>query len=350
MDIFVWEEQRSMNYLGKPIIFFSCLLLIAGTNKLIAQNTNLNQDAKTITYEELYDNPYDISKLFVHFQPICGELFATNTTAGMGLEVQYYMKNLLDFQGHVRIPYATATDMVKNAAKQNSTVDNQARSYGYYELVATYHIIDRDEDTETKFILFSKRYKGDKWAATVPLHTVIPTKVRKIYGARLGGFSYKSAVDYNAVTSRQGTVLQDGDGNPIAEDESVYGNMSAAGLYIGGSMSMIKNVAVQPDKIYGTLVNDLIFTTYLDLMIAPAVNVDDIYNDGIRYSSAAIATNMIGFRAGMNGKFNREISWAYGAEIGFRPGMQKSGFYVLAKISFPMFSTQLRHQVESFGK
>jgi hypothetical protein len=317
---------------------------------LNAQNVNLNEDAKTITYEELYDNPYDISKLFVHIQPIYGELFALNTTAGFGLEAHYYLKNVLDFRAHARIPYATATDMVKNAAKRNSTVDNEAKSYAYYELIGTYHIVDRDEDTETKFILFSKRYKGNKWAATVPLHTVIPTKVRKIYGARLGGFSYKTAAFYNTVAERQGVTLEDGDGNPISSDESVYGNMSAAGIYIGGSMALIKNVAVQPDKIYGTLVNDLIFTTYLDLMIAPVVTVDDIYKDGVKYSSEILATNMFGFRAGMDGKFNREISWAYGAEIGFRPGLKKSGFYILAKISFPMFSTQLRHQVESFGK
>lgn len=339
-----------MNSYIKYFLFYIVIYSVLGSGGIRAQNVNLNPDAKTITYEELYDNPYDISKLFVHIQPIYGELFALNTTAGFGLEAQYYLNNLLDFRGHARIPYATATDMVKNAARQNSTVDNLAKSYGYYELIATYHIVDRDEDTETKFILFSKRYKGDKWAATVPLHTVIPTKVRKIYGARLGGFSYKTAVFYNNVLERQGTVLRDGDGNPISSDESVYGNMSAAGLYIGGSMALIKNVAVQPDKIYGTLVNDFIFTTYLDLMIAPSTRIDDIYNDGIKYSAKTIATNMFGFRAGMDGKFNREISWAYGAEIGFRPGLKKSGFYVLAKISFPMFSTRLQHQVESFGK
>ena len=52
----------------------------------------------------------------------------------------------------------------------------------------------------------------------------------------------------------------------------------------------------------------------------------------------------------MEGKFNRKFGWAYGGEIGYRPGLKQSGFFVLAKISFPVFATQLKHQVESFGK
>lgn len=115
-------------------------------------------------------------------------------------------------------------------------------------------------------------------------------------------------------------------------------------------MAIIKNVAVQPDKIYGTLVSDLIFTTFFDINFTPMVTIDDIYNDGIRYSSEPIQKSVLGFRAGMEGKFNRKFSWSYGGEIGYRPGLKESGFFVLAKISFPVFSTQLRYQVESFGK
>jgi hypothetical protein len=327
------------------------LIALFGTPDIMAQGSNINEESKSVIYEELYDSPYDINKLYVHIQPVCGELFALNTTGGFGLQAQYYLKDILDIQGHVRIPYASSTDLVRNAAKKNSTVDNTPRGYGYYELTATYHVVDKDYDTETKFILYSKRYKGDKWAATVPLHTVIPTKVRRIYGARLGGFSYKTALDYSMVMRNQSVSITDGDGNPIDSDNnSVYGNLTAYGVHIGGSLALIKNVAVQPDKIYGTLVNDLIFTTYLDILIAPSVNLEDILANGILYDADALQTNILGFRGGMEGKFNRNVGWGYGAEIGWRPGLQKSGFYVLAKMSFPLFSTNLRHQVESFGK
>ena len=193
-------------------------------------------------------------------------------------------------------------------------------------------------------------YKGDKWAATVPLHTIIPTKVRKIYGARVGGMSYNTSVDYSRIMDIQGVTLIGDEGGELGADESVYGNMSVLGVFIGGSLSIIKNVAEQPDKIYGTLVNDIIFTTFFDVNFSPMITVDDIYKDGIRYSSEPILQNVLGFRVGIDGKFNRKFSWAYGGEVGYRPGLKGSGVFVLIKISMPVFGTQLRYQVESFGK
>jgi len=329
------------------ITIFSVFIV---SGKVKAQNANLNTDAKTLTYEELYDTPYDINKLFIHLQPMYGELFTTNTTIGWGVKAQYYLKNLADFEANIRAPYTRSFDITRDAAFKNSTVDNEARAFTYFEFIGTYHIKDQEQDTETKFILYSKRYKGDKWAATVPLHTVIPTKVRKIYGARFGGMAYKTSVDYNRIMDAQGVTLIGDEGGEIGADESVYGNMSVTGFYIGGSMSLIKNVAVQPDKIYGTLVNDLIFTTFFDINFTPMVIIDDIYNDGVRYSSEPIQKSVLGFRAGLEGKFNRKFSWAYGGEIGYRPGLKQSGFFAIIKISFPVFASQLKYQVESFGK
>jgi hypothetical protein len=161
---------------------------------------------------------------------------------------------------------------------------------------------------------------------------------------------YTSSLNYDRIMEKQGVTIYNQGGVPIGEDESVYGDLSVAGIFLGGSMTLIKNVAVQPDKIYGTLVNDLIFTAYLDIAFAPVINIDDIYLDNDVYSSETLSKSMIGFRAGFDGKFNREISWGYNGEIGYRPGLKKSGLYVLVKISFPVFSTQLRYQVESFGK
>lgn len=333
-------------------IFFaiSIFTIIHLTGEVNAQNANLNKDATTLTYEELYDTPYDINKLFIHLQPMYSELFSTNTTIGLGVKAQYYLKSLADFEGHIRVPYGRTFDLTRDAAFKNSTVDNEARPFTYYELLGTYHVKDFEQDTETKFILYSKRYKGDKWAATVPGHTIIPTKVRKIYGARAGGMAYSSSVDYSRTMDLQEVTMFSDDGDEIGADESVYGNMSVVGVYIGGSISLIKNVAEQPDKIYGTLVNDLIFTAFFDVNFAPIITVDDIYNDGVRYSPELIEQNILGFRAGIDGKFNRKFSWAYGGEIGYRPGLKGTGFFALIKISFPVFGTQLRYEVESFGK
>ncbi len=337
--------------MNKRFIIFSFIFLLQATLQFaLGQSSNLNTDAKTITYEELYDNPYDISKLFIHIQPIYGEFFSTNSTAGFGLEAQYYHENLFDVKASARIPYYRRTDLVRDAAFKNATTDNEPRSYNYFEMVGTYHVVDREEDSETKFILFSNRYKGDKWAATVPLHTVIPTKMRRIYGVRVGGFSYATAISYENLLKDQGVELISDEGQPMDDAASVYGDMTVQGAYLGASMTIIKNVAVQPDKIYGTLVNDLIFNTYFDIMFAPSINIQHIFLNEIRYASDPVEQNMFGFRLGIDGKFNRDVGWGYNIELGHRPGLQKSGFYVLGKISFPVFSTQLRHQVESFGK
>jgi len=332
------------------VLALSCFLGYASSGFVIAQSENLNEDAKTLTFEQLYDTPYDINKLFIHIMPMYGEVFSTNTTIGWGLKAHYYHKNVADFEATIRGPYSKSFDLTKDAATKNSTVDNGPVPFAYYELLGTYHIKDSEQDTETKFVLYSNRYKGDKWAATVPLHTIIPTKVRKIYGARFGGMAYKTSVYYNKIMEEQGVSLVSDEGLDLSADESVYGNMSAMGFYLGGSLALIKNVAVQPDKIYGTLVNDLIFTTFFDISFAPSITVDDIYNDGVRYSATTIKTNVLGFRAGFEGKFNRKFAWSYGGELGVRPGLQKSGVYVLGRISFPVFGTELRYQVESFGK
>ncbi|NJN28521.1 MAG: hypothetical protein HC819_22370 [Cyclobacteriaceae bacterium] len=73
-------------------IAISIFTILIFADKAFAQNENLNTEAKTLTYEELYDDPFDINKLFIHIQPMYGELFSTNTTMGLGLKAQYYMK------------------------------------------------------------------------------------------------------------------------------------------------------------------------------------------------------------------------------------------------------------------
>lgn len=307
-------------------------------------------DKSTITYEEYYDDPYAINKLFIHFQPIYGELFVTNVNAGFGLQAEYYLKDKFDFRLHTRKAYTRATDFSRDVARKNSDVDNKPNVYNYYEFGATYHIVDKEEDTETKVILYSKRYEGKEWAAKVPEHIKVPSKVRKIYGARLGGLIFDSATDLNRAMAKQGVVLTDAENNPLDPSARVYGNIATSAIYVGGSMSWIKNFAIKPDKGYGVLVNDLIFTTYLDFIFAPSVAVEDIFMDGIWYSSDPIETTNFGVRAGMDGKFNRELGWGYGAELGFRPSVKTRGFYALVKISFPIYSTNMEHGKEAFGK
>ncbi len=345
----------------KTQYIFLIVLLFAFGIRATAQD---RADKNPVTYEELYDEPYAINKLFVQFQPIYGEIFVTNVNAGFGLEVSYYLKDKMDFRVHTRKAYTQKFDLTRDIADKNSNVENLPNVFNYYELGATYHVKDFEESSKTKMFLYKKSYKGDKWAARVPLNVEIPCKVRKIYGARLGGLYFDTAIDVNrALKSQDKTtdVLVDKesgapipttftDGNGESQDISIFSNMSVGGAYVGGSMTWIKNVAVDFDNKYVEGVDDLIFTAFLDILIAPGISVDDVVYNGLTYSSEGIDTSVIGFRLGMDGKFNRTLSWGYGGEIGMRPGLKGRGFYALVKISFPIYSTNLDYSVEAFGK
>src|SRR5690606_8695193 len=138
----------------------------------------------------LYDAPYEINKLLVHFQPLYAELFTANLNAGVGLEAQYYWEDKLDFRANVRTAYHQVTDFSRDVAERNKGgQDFGPDRFRYFEAGATYHIRDFERDVETKFILYSKSYKGTQWAAKVPDYIKAPTTARKIIGARLGGNS-----------------------------------------------------------------------------------------------------------------------------------------------------------------
>lgn len=343
----------------KSHIFLAALLAISAV-QAVAQS---RKDKVPVTYEELYDEPYAINKLFVQFQPMYGEVYVSNINAGFGLEATYFMKDKFTFHAHGRLAYYKRFDMTRNQSIENSSVSNTAETYNYYEAGATYHIKDFEESSSTKMFLYKKSYRGSRWAARVPLTAEIPSKVRKIYGARLGGLVFDTEVDINRSLEAQdktSEVLVDPNGAPIpasftdtngeVQELGLFSSQRVGAIYAGASMTWIRNVAVDFDNKYTEGVDDLIFTAFVDLIVAPSVRVDDLLYDGSVYSVDGLDTSMIGFRAGIEGKFNRTWGWAYGGEVGMRPGLLGRGFYALVKISFPVFSTNLDYSVEAFGK
>ncbi|MDH4058282.1 MAG: hypothetical protein OEU76_05930, partial [Cyclobacteriaceae bacterium] len=80
------------------------------------------------------------------------------------------------------------------------------------------------------------------------------------------------------------------------------------------------------------------------------VNGVGIVDQRRTYDIGPLKTKSFGFRAGIEGKFNRTLSWAYGGEIGYRPSVEGQGFFAMLKISIPVFSTNLDYKVEAFGK
>jgi hypothetical protein len=350
----------------KILLTFSLLLIFSGA--IFGQ---VRKDQNPVTYEELYDEPYAVNKLFLQFQPIYGELFATNVNAGFGFEATYFWEDKAQFRAHARKTYNAKFDFTRELARQTSDVINQPRIFNYYELGGTWHIQDFEESSKSKMVLYRKSYGQNRWASRVPISVEVPSTVRKIYGGRLGGFSYDSHTDVNRALKEQGksiTDLVDEEGNSMpatmddgegsADETNVFTGIDVKGIYVGGSMSWFRNIAVDFDK-YEEGVDDLMLTLFFDVLVAPSVKIDDMIlqeanaNGDLvrrRFSGDVLDTRMFGFRLGIDGKFNRTFSWAYGGEFGYRPSLAGRGFYAMLKISFPVFSTNLDYSVEAFGK
>lgn len=353
-------------YPKKNLIQILSFLLLTLPLSLLAQT---QKEKPNVTYEQLYDEPYSINKLFVGFQPLYGEVFATNVNAGFGIEASYYQKDKFDIKGHFRKTYSSEFfDYNRNAAIKDQdnyttvgSISDKPEVFNYFELGGTYHIKDFDQDSKTKMTLYKKSFKGDRWSSTVPFHAEVPCKVRKIYGARLGGIFWNSTTDLSRALAKQtltnGALVTSG-GKPLTDtytqngitrNLNVFGNIHAANVYVGGSLTWIRNIAVNFDK-YDDSADDGIMTVFLDIIVAPSVALDDVTYMSEKYSTKALKTNAVGFRAGIDGKFNRTLGWSYGGEFGYRPSLVGMGFFAMFKIAFPLYSTNLDYKVESFGK
>ena len=315
-------------------------------------------EKEAITYEELYDDPYAINKLFLHLQPLYAELSATNVSAGFGIAANYYHENKVDFHASFRQAYARSFDLARDAALKNSYIVNTPNNFTYGEIGATYHLQDAESDSETKLILYSRKYqRGNRWASHVPEFTVVPAKIRKIKGIRGGGFAFDTSLDLKRINDAQAIVLTDELGEAFPADLYYHSNQVVKGFFLGGSMSWIRNMAVKPDKGYSVLASNHMLTTYADFLYAPSITVEDVQyrdpqnNNQLRkFSTKAIETKPWGFRLGLEGKYNQKIGWSYGAEAGTRPGIKGRGFFAVLKVSLPVYSSDLNQQREAFGK
>lgn len=346
----------------KRIHFLTFAALFFAAIPLAFAQTPTQDDKNAVTFEELYDEPYAVNKLFVGFTPLYAEVFATNTTAGFGGQAHYFYRDKFNIQGQFRMTYGPKFfDYYNQAAADNSNVDNQAQPFRYFEFGGTYHFKDFEATGKTKMTLYRSSYKGNKWASRVPLQTEVPAKLRKIYGARLGTIVWNSTTNLNAALSGQNLtnadlVNESGEGLPLTTTVNnipktfyVFSNIQTAAVYVGGSITRIRNVAVAFDNYEGGL-DDGILNLYFDIIYAPMLALEDVKFNGDKYFVSALKMNPLGFRLGMDGKFNRSLSWGYGGELGYRPSIKGRSFYTMFRISLPMFGTNLDNKVESFGK
>jgi hypothetical protein len=300
-----------------------------------------------LTYEAINDDPYAINKLFIHIQPVYSELFATNVNIGFGIQVDYQIAKGLELSANWRHPYARQTDFAREVAYKNQdNVDNN-KAFNYLEFGGTIHLSDRIYKSKSKIILYSKRYQGHKWANKIPGKLIIPSQVRKVVGFRWGGTIFNSTTDVVKAAAEQGVSLVDEENNPVG-DAKLYGNLDAKGIYAGLSLQIIKNVAIKPHRDFGVLVNDLHFNAFLDIIYAPSISLEDIILDGNIISGDQLETQEVGFRAGVQGKFNKRVGFSYGAEFGYRPSLKERSFYALFKLGFPVFGIPSKDQTRTY--
>jgi hypothetical protein len=292
------------------------------------------------------DDPYELYKLFIHVQPFYADLAAMNITGGIGVEVDYFHEDLFDLTFSARTSYGKRFDINRMAASTNGPNTNKPTPYYYVELGGTYHIIDEEKSATSKVTLYDGSLKGNAWSATVPGNVEVENQVRHIVGARIGGSYSASTTDLSRALEAQDKSLFYSDGSPVVSDD-LYTNIYSATLNFGASMSWFRNFAVEFDAPYSPSGEDLLLTTYLDVLYAPYLQVDDLVIEGQDVSAKNVNTSAIGFRAGVTGKFNRKLGWGYGLETGLRPGLQNRGFFLTAKMSFPVFGIKLNQGSDS---
>jgi len=143
------------------------------------------------------------------------------------------------------------------------------------------------------------------------------------------------------VLEAQGKELFYSDGTPVL-NENLYSNMNAFIIFAGASYSWIRNYAVEFSERWDPSGDDQILTPFFDLMFAPVINLADVQLPAESVPTASIDKMAFGFRGGVAGKFNRKLSWGYTAEMGLRPGLKKQGFYLMFKMSFPLWAKKLQ--------
>ncbi len=325
--------EKVNKYISLSLLFLFTLC----SNFAIAQSSN--------SFEMVYDEPNGIEKFFFKFQPFYGEMFVTNLNAGFGVEVNYFLENKWDFRFNYRRAYHSKFDFSKDIAKKNNSIDNSAASFNYFEIGGNFHLVDAVEKVRSKAVLFETDTTKSLLTG-IPNFMTLSTKRRKIIGARFGTFIYKTSTDLNRALDKQGVTLQNGSGVLDNSKLTLINNISVLGAYIGSSLTLIRNYAIRFPNDYSPVVEDLILNMYFDILIAPSITLEEVsYQDEV-YDTSEVKTKSLGFRLGVEGMFNDKLSWSYGGEIGYRPGIESRTFYALIKLSFPVFSTSFEDTSE----
>ena len=310
-------------------------------------------EKESVVFEVLYDEPYDVYKLWIKFQPLYFDVFMSNVTAGFGFEAQFIEYEMFDLNLSIRKPYSTSTDVYRNAGEQNNDFTTTLQPAFFAEIGGSYHVYDKSKEGIAKIVLRKEfnSVKAKNREKNKPIEFVkVGCQVREIVGIRAGFMTYSNTVNLSDAAIRQGIKSYQGNQGTVIDnfvDNRLYGNLNATGLYLGGSYSQFRNVIIKPED-YNNLGNDILITAYADLLIIPSFNFTNVFLAGEAFDMGSVNTNPVGFRLGLEGKFNQKFTYSYAFETGIRPSVSKRGAFALVKLSFPVLATSLKMEKEAF--
>jgi hypothetical protein len=171
-------------------------------------------------------------------------------------------------------------------------------------------------------------------------HTIIPCKVRKIHGVRFGAIGWNSTLNVSRALELDAKNNLDFGAGAFPQSVIIFSNIRTAGIYAGGSVTWIKNMAVTFGQEQSARADGIV-TWYADILYSHYLQVDDVQYQNHVFQTDILKLKSFGFRAGMDGKLNRKIGLGYGGEFGFRPAVAKMGWYAVLKFTAPLFGASL---------
>lgn len=343
------------------------ILFLVGANRAFAQ-LDAAFPSQSVNYKVISDDPKDLNHLWVHVQPLTIDAMQMNMAIGSGIEVTYLPSNRFEIKGGIRGNLINALDFQRFSSSQGAAitwqetkreqsqmvVNNSFSRFYSFEVGGMYIFKDSDRQGASKIILNDNPVPGNTGFSEM---IEVDSKIRQVFGARLGissmasTVSLRNAIDNQNVTLKgdQGTVLskygtQTSNGfSTSGNNNQLFSNFTSTGFYLGAAMQRIKNISIKSDR-QGILSNNSIFSVYADLMFNPFTNLEDIKTRWTSkpvnetFSTSNISLSKFGGRVGAEVRYNQASFISLGAEIGYRPSIEGEGFYGLIKLSIPTFS------------
>ena len=355
------------------VCFITVLLLTLWAQTGFGQLSN-PISARSVNYKTVFDDPYDINQLWIMFSPLAVNASGSNLMLGFDLRTRFFLGSKVQLTAGYNGPWSRNTDHTRNLAMQNASVNwrelgerrdktadltNRFIAFTSAEVGGQFHLIDKEKKSTSKIMLTSKKARVMEFSSADFI--TVNSKNRQIWSARAGAQLYGATVPLNRIIKAQNVTLQADNGLTLRPDgkticpDGTESNLGSNQLFtsmqyisgsVGGGFSLIRNVSIKADK-FGNLANNICLNAFADVMFAPNVQLADlqVQRTGGGQSVVSVSdikVNKLGFRAGFDVFYNQDLFYAFGAEMGMRPGLAGDQFYFAGRFSFPALSFKVK--------